>query len=66
MLCSPSSSNFMRWAKLRSMFTRYRQTPVKQTDRTTLRKHSFVKEWEEAVLYLLRYNPGYEPLYGNI
>jgi len=53
-------SNFMRWAKPRTMLARYKQTPVEQTDRAILEKHPFVKMWEEVAPYLLSYNSTYE------
>lgn len=61
-------SNFMRWAKPRTMLARYKQTPVEQTDRAILEKHPFVKMWEEVAPYLLSYNSTYEKqkfLYDN-
>lgn len=61
-------SNFMRWAKPRTMLARYKQTPVEQTDRAILEKHPFVKMWEEVAPYLLSYNSTYESqpaLYDN-
>ncbi|MBA7603046.1 hypothetical protein ES703_10148 [subsurface metagenome] len=53
-------SNFMRWAKPRTMLARYKQTPVEQTDRAILERHPFVKMWEEVAPYLLSYNSTYE------
>ena len=61
-------SNFMRWAKPRTMLARYKQTPVEQTDRAILERHPFVKMWEEVAPYLLSYNSTYEKqrlLYDN-
>ena len=53
-------SNFMRWAKPRTMLARYKQTPVEQTDALILQRHPFVKVWEEVAPYLLSYNSSYE------
>ena len=61
-------SNFMRWAKPRTMLARYKQTPVEQTDALILQRHPFVKMWEEVAPYLLSYNSTYEnqpALYDN-
>jgi integrase len=52
-------SNFMRWAKPRTMLARYKQTPVEQTDRAILEKHPFVKMWEGVTPYLLKINNSY-------
>ncbi len=52
-------SNFMRWAKPRTMLARYKQTPVEQTDKAILEKHPFAKIWEETVPYLFEYNTDY-------
>jgi integrase len=62
-------SNFMRWAKPRSMLARYKQTPVEVTDKTILEKHPYVKIWAEAATLLVKfnssYNSSYEPLSHN-
>ena len=59
-------SNFMRWSQSRGMLARYVQTPVERSDRAILEKHPFVREWAEAVPYLLKYNYHYESLNHNI
>jgi len=59
-------SNFMRWAKPRTMLARYKQTAPEVTDIAILQKHPFVKLWEEVMPYLLRLNTNYQsPLYDN-
>jgi len=61
-------SNFMRWAKPRTMLARYKQTPIEVTDKAILEKHPYVKIWEEVVPYLLRFNSHYHqgiPLIDN-
>jgi len=52
-------SNFMRWAKPRTMLARYKQTPVEVTDTGILAKHPFVKMWSEIIPYLLEFNSSY-------
>jgi integrase len=60
-----SVSNFMRWAGpgRYSMLARYRQTPVEVTDKAILDKHPYVKIWEEAAPYLLKFNSSYLNIY---
>lgn len=61
-------SNFMRWAKPRTMIARYKQTPLEVTDRAILEKHPYVKIWEEVTPYLLELNSSYggqPPLIDN-
>ena len=59
-------SNFMRWAKPRTMLSRYKQTPIEQTDKAILMQHPFVKVWEQVVPYLLEFNSSYNSLLCNI
>ena len=56
--------NFMRWSIPRSfsMLSRYKQTPVEETDRAILNKHPMVKLWEEITPYLLTLNTSYSQL----
>lgn len=58
-------SNFMRWAKPRTILARYKQTPVEVTDKAILQKHPFVKLWEEVMPYLLDFNSSYQNQLGQ-
>ena len=53
-------ADFMRWAKPRTMYARYRQTVPEEGDRKILAKHPFVKLWEEVTPYLLENNSSYK------
>ena len=59
-------SNFMRWAKPRTMLARYKQTSIEQTDRAILEKHPFVKIWEEVMPYLFELNCSYRLMNDNM
>jgi len=60
-----SIHHFMRWSVPRqfAMLSRYRQTPVEESDMVILSKHPYVKLWEEVKPYLLTQNNSYT---GNL
>jgi hypothetical protein len=60
-----SIHHFMRWAVPRqfAMLSRYRQTPVEESDMVILSKHLYVKLWEGVKPYLLLQNKSYS---GNL
>jgi len=60
-----SIHHFMRWSVPRqfAMLSRYRQTPVEESDIAILSKHPYVKLWEEVKPYILKHNNSYT---GNL
>ena len=60
--------NFMRWATPREwgMLSWYDEDEPAQGDEAILARHPVVKMWEQALPYILIYNPSYSNCFDNM